>query len=144
MVSAHHSRLAGVVGGLDSPLFFFSLVVVFLPDLRLQVGAALAEKLLDVEQELSSLQGAASALCSHMLGGGPDSRASTARLEAVGGGHVEMIIIDGFFIGVHAAFTATASCFEGVDYAVVSSGYARGGRYEEDLDQLSTEMSLHA
>ncbi|PVH31988.1 hypothetical protein PAHAL_9G284300 [Panicum hallii] len=60
-----------------------------------------------------------------MLGGGPDSRASAARLEAVGG-HVVMLIIDGVFIGVHASFTATASCFEGVDYAVMSSGYVRG------------------
>ncbi|RLM87492.1 hypothetical protein C2845_PM04G09710 [Panicum miliaceum] len=56
---------------------------------------------------------------------------------------VEELTADGDFVGVHTAFTATASHFEGVVYAAMSSGYA-GGRSEEDLDRLSVEMSPNA
>jgi hypothetical protein len=98
--------------------------------------AVLEEKLLELDWELTSLRGAAGALCSHMLGVGTDVAPSVARLEAVQG-RIEELITEG----------RRSSCgvrgYEGVDFAVVSGGFA-GGQSDEDLDRLTAGIGLHA
>ncbi|PUZ47484.1 hypothetical protein GQ55_7G168600 [Panicum hallii var. hallii] len=76
--------------------------------------SALEEKLLESDREPSSLRGAAGVHCSHVLGVGTDVVPFAARLEAVWG-RVEEPIAEGVFVGVHAAFAAKASHYEGVD-----------------------------
>jgi hypothetical protein len=96
---------------------FSSLTCIRVLGLHVEVGearhdkAVLAERVVELEQDLSLIRRMAGTLYSHVLGGEPNAVPLVARLEAVRG-HVEELVTDGVYIGSHAAFAAMGSHYK--------------------------------